>query len=489
MSIEAPTIAYEPAWRERFFSGSWKRSDTAADVIEPATGSVLTRVGVGSASNVADAAGSAADAQQSWAETDYGTRSNIIRRAADLFALHRESVLEWIMREAGSVRAKAAFEVDITIKAFMEAAAMPSQPQGLVLPSESGRISFAKRAPLGVVGVISPFNFPLYLSARAVAPALAIGNAVVLKPDLRTPVSGGFLLAQILTEAGLPPDVFHVLPGHAETGSALCSDPNIAMIHFTGSTRTGRLVSELSGRHLKKVSLELGGKNALIVLDDADLDLAVSNAAWGAYFHQGQVCMGTGRILVQESIRDEFVRRLSEKASSLRCGNPMTTQSPLGPVIDQSQLSRALAIIDDAVTKGARLAAGGGTEGLCLSPTVLSDVDPSMRAFQDEIFAPVAAVASFQSDDDAVQLANATDYGLSAAVISQSVGRAMALGRKLKVGMLHINDQTIADDVVNPIGGQGASGNGTTIGGPANWDEFSQWQWVTIRGQAPAYPI
>jgi benzaldehyde dehydrogenase (NAD) len=299
---------------------------------------------------------------------------------------------------------------------------MPTQVQGLVLPSAAGRLSYARRHPLGVIGVISPFNFPLYLALRAVAPALATGNAVVLKPDPRTAVSGGFSIARVFEEAGLQAGLLHVLPGGADAGAALCSDPNVAMIQFTGSTQAGRAIGELAGRHLKKLSLELGGKNPLIVLDDADPERAAANIAWATFLHQGQICMSAGRILVQQSIAAEVVKRVVEKAAHLPVGNPTVSSVALGPVINSAQIRRIASIIEDTVNAGAKLETGGGHEKLFHQPTVLSGVKPGMRAFEEEIFGPVAVIATFNSDEEAVELANRTEYGLSAAVLSGSVG-------------------------------------------------------------------
>lgn len=487
--MDAKTFLSEADWNGKFYSSGWTAADTILEVTEPATGDVLTSVGSATEAQVYSAASKARTAQAGWTAMSYRERAEILRAAASAVRENMNELAYWIMRETGSARPKADFELGIAVSCLNEAAAMPSQSQGLLLPSEGNRISMARRQPLGVVGVISPFNFPLYLSLRAVAPALAIGNAVVLKPDPRTPVTGGFMIARIFEAAGLPADLLHVLPGEAEAGEAICTCPDIAMVQFTGSTATGSKVGELAGRHFKKVSLELGGKNALIVLDDADLDLAASNAAFGAFLHQGQICMSSGRILVHEAVADAFVEKLAAKATAVPVGNPATDQVALGPMISASQVSRAHSIVEETVAAGATLAAGGTHEGLYYRPTVLSGVKPGMRAFEEEIFGPVAAITTFSDDDEAIILANQTQYGLSAAVISKSIARAMALGNQLRTGLLHINDQTVADDVVNPFGGRGASGNGTSIGGPANWDEFSQWQWVTIRDEAPAYPF
>jgi benzaldehyde dehydrogenase (NAD) len=264
--------------RGQFFSGAWRVSDQIVETTEPATGKPLARIAVARARDVQDAALLARAAQSAWSMSNFEYKAAVLRGAAQLLQENTGEVAGWITRETGAISGKSQFEVRITIRSLLEAAAMCSQPCGLVLPSVDGRLSFARRVPLGVVGVISPFNFPLYLSARAVAPALALGNAVVLKPDLRTSITGGLILARLFERAGLPANLLHVLPGEADAGEALCVDPNIAMIQFTGSTRTGRRVGALAGQHLKKVSLELGGKNSLIILDDADLDVAASNA-------------------------------------------------------------------------------------------------------------------------------------------------------------------------------------------------------------------
>jgi benzaldehyde dehydrogenase (NAD) len=484
--MDAALAGPVPKWRESIYSSGWRKHGTPMDVVSPGSGQVIDRVGAATADTVREAAATSARAQPGWAATSYDDRARLLRKAGALLEERIQDYAGIIMQESGAGIGTAMFGLTLSVRLLYEAAAMPSQSPGMVLPSSPGRISICRRQPLGVVGVISPFNAPFYLSLRAVAPALAIGNGVVLKPDPRTPVSGGMLIASLFEDAGLPQDVLHVLPGGGDVGAALCTDPNIAMIQFTGSSRTGRLIGKLAGEHLKKVSLELGGKNSLIILDDADLDLAASNAAFGAYLHQGQICMTAGRILVQSSVIEPFTEKLAVKARALGAAEGAYA---FGPLIDERQLAHADDIVRRTVDAGATLLVGGGTNGLVYPPTVLTGVTPDMPAFQEEIFGPVAVLTPFAADEDAIRLANDTEYGLSAGIISRSVGRAMALGEKLRVGVLHINDQTVADDVVNPFGGRGISGNGTAIGGPANWDEFSQWQWVTIQEHAPAYPF
>lgn len=476
-------------WNNRLFTGTWTTTASSADVLEPATGHTLGSLACAGARQVAQSAQASSLAQGAWFQLHYDERSAVLRRAAKAAEDNFEAIVQWLIQESGSTRPKAEFETSLSIKVLHESAAMPSRSQGEVLPSSAGRLSIARRRPLGVVGVISPFNFPLYLAIRAVAPALATGNGVVLKPDLRTAVCGGFVIARIFELAGLPMGLLHVLPGGAEAGAALSSDPHVAMIQFTGSTGAGRKVGEAAGRNLKKVSLELGGKNALIVLDDADLELALANATWGVYLHQGQICMSTGRLLVQRGIYERLLEKLVAKANSLVVGDPASGQVHLGPLINQQQRDHALHVVNASVQAGATLAAGGTSEGLFFKPTVLSGVTRDNPAFHEEIFGPVAVVVPFDTDAEAIELANDTEYGLSAAILSQNVGRALKLGEQLRVGLLHINDQTVNDEVVNPFGGVGASGNGTSIGGPANWEEFTQWQWLTVKGEAPAYPL
>ena len=476
-------------WDGCGFDGDWHRLTASRPAIEPATSAVLGTIGDASPTEIARACAAARAVQSQWACTDYERRAAILRAAGRLAEDNSDEIAEWIVRESGSTRPKARFEVAITIKALYEASAMPSQPSGQMLPSERGRLSLARRRPLGVVGVISPFNFPLYLAMRAVAPALAVGNAVVVKPDTRTAICGGFVIARLFEAAGLPRGVLHVLPGGRAAGEALCSDPHTAMIQFTGSTNAGRAVAEIAGRHLKKVSLELGGKNALIILDDADIALAVRNTRWSAYLHQGQICMAAGRVLVQSRIAEEFIRQLAQTAQALRVGDPAATDVALGPMINDAQVAHAERIVADTVAAGATLAAGGRAHDRFFLPTVLTGVAKGMRAYEEEVFGPVALVTSFDTDKQAVDAANDTTYGLAAGIITNSIARALSISEQLRVGLVHINDQTVNDDVVNPFGGVGVSGNGTSIGGPANWEEFTQWQWMTIRGTPPHYPL
>ncbi|GAQ56291.1 benzaldehyde dehydrogenase [Streptomyces acidiscabies] len=458
-------------------------------VVEAATGERLAGVTLAAPEDVAAATGAAHAAQRDWAAAPHFARAAVLRKAGDLFTAHAPELRDWLVREAGSIPGKADFELHVAAQECYEAAALASRPTGQLLPSEQPRLSYTRRVPVGVVGVIAPFNAPLILSIRSVAPALALGNAVVLKPDPRTAVCGGHALAAIFAEAGLPDGLLHVLPGGAETGAALVADPRVPVLSFTGSTGAGRAVGELAGRHLKRVHLELGGNSALIVLDDADLDTVISTAAWGSFFHQGQICMTTGRHLVHRSLYEEYVARLAAKADSLAVGDPHREQVHLGPLIDDGQLAKVHGLVTASVSAGAKVAAGGTHEGRYYRPTVLADVTDDTPAYAEEVFGPVAPVRPFDTAEEAVALACASTYGLSLGIVTPDVGRGLDLASRIPTGIVHINDQTVNDEAVAPFGGLAASGNGARFGGEANLDAFTDLRWTTVRGDAAQYPF
>lgn len=477
-------------WNDVGFTGDWIALDGGTlAVTEPATGAQIASVGLANARDIARSTRSAAEAQKSWAETSFLERADVFRRAAVVVAERQEEFAQWIVRETGAIMPKAMFEITSVIKHLHEAAATLTQPRGLLLPSEGTALSIARRVPHGVVGIISPFNFPFLLTGRSLYPALATGNAVVLKPDQRTPVSGGFLHALILEAAGLPKGLFHVMPGAVEAGEALVTDPLVPMISFTGSTAVGRRVGELAGKNLKKVALELGGKNALIICDDVDMDAAVANGAWASWLHQGQICMSAGKHLVHEDIAEEYIARMAEKAKALPVGDPFKEQVALGPLISDSAAEKVARLVDSSVSMGATLHAGGNPNGRFFPATVISGVNPQMPLFREEIFGPVVSVTTFRTDDEAVALANDSEYGLSAGVLTGNVGRGKKIADQLRVGLVHVNEQTVNDDGFMPMGGFGNSGNGSRHGGPANWDEFTQWQWMTLRDEPAMYPL
>jgi benzaldehyde dehydrogenase (NAD) len=478
-------------WTGKVLSGGWVApAGGERAVVEPATGEELGRVGLADAGDVARAAAMAADAQPAWAAATYEERAAVLRRAGALWEEHAAEVRDWLVREAGSIPPKADVEIHGAANECYEAAALPSHPYGRLLPTTEPRLSLSRRRPAGVVAVIAPFNFPLILAIRSVAPALALGNAVVFKPDPRTAVCGGLSLARVFEEAGLPEGVLHVLPGGPETGEALICDPRVRVVSFTGSTRAGRSVAELAGRNLKRVHLELGGNSALIVLDDADLDRAASAGAWGSFLHQGQICMTTGRHLVHERVAEAYVDKLAEKAEHLPVGNPAAEQVALGPVIDQGQRDRIHELVTASVDAGARLAAGGRYDRLFYRPTVLAEVTAEMPAYASEVFGPVAPVMTFSSAEEAARLAADSEYGLSLGILTGDVMKALDLANRIPTGIVHINDQTVNDEAHAPFGGVAASGNGARLGGAeANLEMFTETQWVTVRGEIAPFPF
>ncbi|RKR92452.1 benzaldehyde dehydrogenase (NAD) [Micromonospora pisi] len=487
MTLLDPTTT----WHGKIFSDGWVKADGGdAAVLEPATGAEIGRTGVAGPDDITRACARAAAAQRAWATTSFEERASVLRRAGQLWEEHATEIGDWVVRESGAIGPKAALETHVAAQECYEAAALPSRPLGEIIPSTSPRMSLARRVPAGVVGVIAPFNFPLILAIRSVAPALALGNAVVLKPDPRTAVSGGVAIARVFEEAGLPDGLLHVLPGGAATGESLVADPHVRVVSFTGSTTAGRAVGQLAARHLKRAHLELGGNSALIVLDDADLDLAVSAGAWGSFLHQGQICMTTGRHLVHESVAERYVAELAEHANRLPVGDPAREQVALGPIIDERQRDRVHALVTASVQDGATLAAGGTYEGLFYRPTVLAGVRPSTPAFREEVFGPVAPVISFADLDQAVALATDTEYGLSLGILSRDVMKALDLAERIPSGIVHINDQTVGDEAVVPFGGVGSSGTGARFGGAAaNVDAFTETQWVTLQGTVTSYPF
>ena len=457
---------------------------------EPATGRHLLTIPGSTPDDVACAAAAAAAAQPAWAATSYQERAAVLRRAADIYAANRDEFGTWTQRETGASHSKMHHESTFAYHEILNAATMPSQPYGSLMPSAvKGRLSMVRRVPAGVIGAITPWNSPSVLGMRVVAPALALGNAVVLKPDPQTPVVGGAMFAAVFREAGLPDGLLQVVVGGADVGEALVTDPNIPVVSFTGSTAVGRRVGQLAGGMLKKVSLELGGNNAFIVLDDADLDAAAAGGAFAAFQFQGQVCFAAGRHLVHRSVAEAYTNALIEKARRLRLGDPFREDVQLGPIVNEKQLARVDDIVQRSITVGATLAEGGTHEGLFYRPTVLTDVTTESPAWTDEIFGPVAPITVFDTDEEAIALANKSRYGLVASIYTRSLGRGLAMADRMRTGMVHVNDGTLNDEAIIPFGGMGDSGNGSRYGGEASLDTFTDWQWVTVRDQPPTFPF
>jgi benzaldehyde dehydrogenase (NAD) len=474
------------SWEGCLFTGAWTPARATIPVTEPATGKEIGRTGRADADDVTRSVERALTAQRAWAAAGHDVRAAVLHRAADLFTVHADAIAHWTARESGAAPAMASRAALAGAAECREAAALAAVPYGEVLRSGKPRLSIARQKPVGVVGVIAPFNAPLLLAVRAIAPALALGNAVVLKPDPRTAVCGGAVFARIFEEAGLPEGLLHVLPGGADVGDALVRHPRVPVIAFTGSTPAGRAIARTAGEQLKRVHLELGGNSALIVLEDADVERAAAAGALGSFHHAGQICMATGRHLVHESLIEPYTAALVAHAERAVLGDPLDPATTLGPLIDASQRDRVHALVTTSVEVGARLATGGSHDGLFYRPTVLTGVPAHAPAYAQEVFGPVAPVVPFTDDDGAVALAADSPYGLSLAVHTRDVLRGLDLADRIPTGLVHINGQTVDDEPTAPFGGLGDSGNGARHGGHrANLDAFTDTQWVTLTRLAP----
>lgn len=478
-------------WHGSIWTGEWTAgSGGTYDAVEPATGDVIAPVGKANPSDISAAAKRAVAAQRQWQAVAYEEKARVLRRAAQILEDNADEIKGWLARESGAIQPFGDFQVHTTAAECYEASALPAHPYGELLRSGAPRLSFARRLPAGVVGVIAPFNVPTILAIRAVAPALALGNAVILKPDPRTAISGGVLFAEVFAQAGLPAGLLQVLPGGADVGEALVTEPAVRVIAFTGSTAAGRAVGSLAGEHLKRAHLELGGNSALIVMPDVDVEAAASVGAFGSFAHQGQICMATSRHLVHRDVAEKYTEILTAKVANLPVGDPYRDQVALGPLIDASQRDRVHGLVTSSIQAGATVQTGGEYDSLFYRPTVLAGVPIDAPAYQQEIFGPVAPVTSFSSVDELVQLATNTEYGLSLGILTRDPYKGLELAERIPSGLIHINDQTVNDEAVAPFGGVAASGTGSRHGGAtANIEAFTETQWVTMRGDLPAYPF
>jgi len=476
-----------------YINGGWTGASGGAKfpVLNPATGDVFREVADASRADARAAIEAAAAAFPAWSAMSHAQRARILHRAGDVLEARAKDIQAVLVDEGGAWIGKSMFETGYASGVFRAAAAAAYQVNGEVLPSEYGKISLVMRVPLGVVSVISPWNFPLILSSRGFAPALAVGNTVVLKPSEETPVAGGLLFAEILEEAGLPPGVFNVVAcsrDHvAEVGDEIIANPAVRGISFTGSTAVGRKIAERAGGLLKRCCVELGGKDALIVLDDADIERAVNAATFGAFMHQGQICMSVERIIVQEAVAEEFTAKLVANTKKLKVGDPRELGNCIGPVINATQLGKIRSQVDEAVAAGATLLCGGGNDGLFFEPTVLGNVTREMRIFREETFGPVAPIIRAASDDEAVAIANDSDYGLSSGIMTRNEERGLSIAQRLRTGMAHINDSPVNDEPHVPFGGVGASGLGRH-GGKPGIDTFTELRWITLERGGRHYP-
>ena len=494
MTSDAPksviaNLMSSSTWAGHMYAGGWRKSQNGvANITDKATDEILATVANASIDDVRDACAAAVTAGQKWAAVPAKDRAAIMSRAGEILDSSKDEISYWIVREAGSSRFKAQREVQTSKDCLDHAAAVASIPLREVLRDDAGMLSYTERIPLGVVGIIGPLNFPLSLGLRMVAPALAMGNAVVLKPSLNTAVSGGILVARIFEEAGLPEGVLQVLPAGDEAGVALVEDPNVSMIAFTGSTAVGRRIGAAAGAMLKRTSLELGGKNPFIVLPDADVEAAARAGTFSAFLNQGQVCVAAGIHFVHETQFDRYAARVAQLAKTIKVGDPFLEQVGLGPLISEKQRDRVHAIVQEAIHAGAELLEGGSFTGKFYRPTVLTKVSQTSRAFKEEIFGPVAVIVSFKEESEAIKLANKNEYGLAASIFGEEE-HARKVGKQIETGILHINDTTVMNDVKARFGGIKASGNLSRFGGNSDVEEYTTWQWITETYRPVNYEI
>jgi acyl-CoA reductase-like NAD-dependent aldehyde dehydrogenase len=442
----------------------------------------------GSRADAERAIAAAAAAFPAWAATVPAERQRIFLKAADVLESRLDEVVGLLARETGATFGFGMFQMSFVPGLLRQAAALAYAPLGQIIPSDHpGTLAMGLRKPVGVVAAIAPWNAALILSARSIAAPLALGNTVVLKPSELSPVVGGLIWGEVFAEAGLPAGVLNIVthaPGEAAPiGDELVENPAVRRINFTGSTETGRRLAEAAGKQLKRVVLELGGSNPMIVLNDADLDYAVNASAFGAFLHQGQICMSARRIYVERGIADAFTSRLADKAKTLKAGNPAEHDTIIGPLINASALSMVSGRVDDAVAKGAKVLAGGEAVGPCYQATVITDVPADSDFAKFETFGPVVEVEVVDSAEEAVAKANDTAYGLSAGIFTSDTDRGFQLAQQIDSGIVHVNDQSVGDEPQMPFGGVKDSGWGR-FGGQAVVDEFTELRWITVQGGA-----
>ncbi len=458
----------------------------------PVTGEVATVAAAGSAKDAQRAVDAAAAAFPAWAAMGPGPRRAILLDAAAKLKAKAPAFATLMTAETGSTTGWGMFNTMFAATLLEEAAALTTQIGGEVIPSNHGSTTaMAVRQPAGVVVGMAPWNAPVILGVRALATPLACGNTVVLKGSETCPATHR-LIVDVLIEAGLPAGVVNFVSHSADDApavvEALIAHPATRRVNFTGSTRVGRIVGELCGRHLKPSVLELGGKAPLVILDDADIEAAVKAAAFGAFMHQGQICMSTERIIVDETIADAFVAAFAEKARALPAADPKHGNTPLGAVVDLATVERLKRLIADAESKGAKVVAGGTSEGVVFQATIVDGVTPDMALFREESFGPVVGVTRAKGVDQAVTLANDTEYGLSAAVFGRDVDRALSVARRIESGICHVNSPTVQDEAQMPFGGVKASGFGR-FGGKAGVNEFTDLRWISVESGQRHYPI
>ncbi|ATH94667.1 aldehyde dehydrogenase [Bacillus glycinifermentans] len=475
----------------QYIGGEWRdgKSESVLADLNPYTQKTIASFHKATPDDVDQAYKVALNAKKEWDRVGPYEKRAILEKAAAYIEEHKEAIVFLIMEELGGTRLKAAFEIDLVINMIKEAAGFPLKMEGRILPSPvDGKENRLYRIPAGVVGVISPFNFPFFLSVKSVAPALGAGNGVVLKPHEETPICGGTLIAKIFEEAGLPKGLLNVVVTDIkEIGDSFVEHPIPRIISFTGSTKVGSYIGQLAVKHFKKPLLELGGNSALIVLEDADLEYAVNAAAFSRFTHQGQICMSANRILVQKEVYPAFLKLFYQKVSAFKTGDPMDPDTIIGPVINERQAENLRKAVEKGIEEGAVALIKGEIKGNLVEPTILTDVKPGMSIAREELFGPVVCVMPFQTEEEAIRIANDTPFGLSGAVHTGNVERGVDLAKQIETGMIHVNDTTINDEPHIAFGGEKQSGLGR-LNGEWSLDEFTTLKWISVQHQKRVFP-
>jgi aldehyde dehydrogenase (NAD+) len=476
----------------QYIDGEWRPGSGSWDIIDfdPFNDEKLASITVATAGEVEDAYHAAEVRQRDWAKTNPYARRKVFERAIRLIEDREQEITEALIAEVGGTRLKASIELSQTKEFLRESVHLALRAEGRIAPSPvDGKENRIHRVPVGVVGVVSPFHFPFLLAMKTVAPALALGNAVVLKPHQNSPVCGGSLVAKVLEDAGLPPGVLNVvISDTAEIGDIFISNPVPKVIAFTGSEPVGRQVATVAAAHFKRTVLELGGNSAFVVLDDADLDYAVDAAVFSRFVHQGQVCMSANRIVVDRSVCDAFTEKFVAKVRTLKVGDPKDPDTHIGPLIDAVHAERVNSLIERTVNEGATALLRGTKTGNVVSPSVLTDVPDTSPALREQILGPVALIIPVDGEDEAVRVANDTPYGLGGAVHTGNIDRGISVAHRIDTGMVHINDTTVADEPIVPFGGEKNSGLGRQ-NGEQMVEAFTTTKWISIQRARSGFPF